>query len=153
MTPSSRVTTRELADAIAQLAEGQQQMVQVVQSLAANQQAMGERLEQLKTSREVQDELEAKLESPEQVRARLEQAPKVTVVHQGPEPRIVKIDGAGYLLQPGENVVPEPIARQYECALRDAEEGRQRREAIRAVRQMTNRDDTYGVMERIIHQH
>lgn len=151
MTPSSsRVTTKDLSEALAQLAEGQQQLVQVVQNLAANQAQLAERVEEIKTAREVREELEAKLEAPEQVRARLEREPKVTVLHRDREPRVVKIDGVGYLLQPGENLVPESIAHQYERALQDAEEGRQRREALRAVPRMTHLDDTYNVLQRVL---
>lgn len=128
---SERVTTRELAGSIAALTSAVQTLVQGQQQLAEHQAALEERLITLSTGeKQVMEDLAAKLEPPEIVRARIEQEPKVTLFHGGEEPKLVAINGARWWIVPGENTVPEAIAKQYANGANDEQVAKRRREEL-----------------------
>jgi hypothetical protein len=122
-----RVTTRELADILTQLATnvnaiatGQQQLFVQQQELASKQERLAETVALLsKSEREVMEDLERKIESPEQVRTRLMAREQVALVHSGEQPRTVTLNGARFVIQPGLNTVPKPIAQIYRNGIVD----------------------------------
>jgi hypothetical protein len=127
--PSSegRVTTRELADILAQLATnvnaiatGQQQLFAQQQELAAKQERLAETVALLsKSEQEVMEDLERKIESPAQVRVRLMACEQVSLVHMEDGVRTVTLNGAKFPIRPGLNSVPAPIAKIYRNGLED----------------------------------
>lgn len=145
----TRITTTELADGLAQLARSQEQMAAALKTLIANQQHMAERIDALQPSKII-EELEAALETPEQVRMRLERETREVVLHQDQEPRLVSINGAGYWIVQGENTVPQSVALQYRCSLQDEMIAEQRRRALQSVAHMTDKEDTYSLMEQLL---
>lgn len=75
--------------------------------------------------------------------ARLKAAEKVMVFHDGEEPRGVRCNGVRYVLYPGENVVPKPVADIYYHALRDAEEGERQRALLEGTNHLATSLPTY----------
>jgi hypothetical protein len=126
-----RVTTRELADAIAALTGAVQTLVQSQQQLSERQAALEERIaDAALNEKQVMEDLAAQLEPPEAIKARIEQEPAKTFFHMGDEPKMVAINGARWWVMPGENTLPAPVVRQYENGLKDERVARKRREQL-----------------------
>ena len=123
-----RVTTRELADAIAALTGAVQTLVQGQQQISERLVTLEERqAEAALNEKQVMEDLAANLEPPEAIKARIEREPSVTFFHMGEEPKLVAINGARWIVQPGENTLPTPVVRQYENGLKDERVARRRR--------------------------
>jgi hypothetical protein len=120
MPSSERVTTRELADKLDQLVSAITVLATNQKQMAAQQAELADKVAFLsKSEQDVMADLQARLDTPEQIRDRLERAPKVEVVNTGEEARQVALNGVKYVIAPGPNTVPAPIAAVWNNGLKD----------------------------------